>query len=207
MERQPVLRLYAKSVAFFFTLFFPGVALPRSNLEDRSIISTTKGAIDLNMDYKDYVVQLLESVPQRERKIALLQYELEHPAHISRDEMIDTLALSADSEAGQVKNHISDKTLYIALNYREKADRLNQEVVEDTATRLFQLEQERERLSYYVSLLEERQKQVIRKLFFQRLSPRQVSNDLRVSDRTVRNIKEAAIHALAEMYAYSGVSD
>ena len=159
------------------------------------------------MDYKDHVVRLLKSVPQREQKIALLRYELEHPAHVSRDEMIDTLAFSADSEAGQAKNHISDKTLYIALNYREKADRLNQEAVEDVAARLFQLEQERDRLSYYVSLLEERQKQVICKLFFKRLSLGQISIDLGVSDRTVRNIKDAAIHALAEMYAYSGVSD
>ena len=48
----------------------------------------------MNSDTKSYVVNLLETYQERKRKIAMLHYELEHPAHTSEAEMISAMTLS-----------------------------------------------------------------------------------------------------------------
>ena len=46
----------------------------------------------MNQDIKTYVVNLLETCQERKQKIALLHYELKHPAQISEIEMINAMA-------------------------------------------------------------------------------------------------------------------
>ena len=78
------------------------------------------------METKAYVVTLLESYQKRSKQIELLHYELSHPVRISENEMIGALALThSDEGGGHPGGHASDKTLYIALNYRERTDQLN----------------------------------------------------------------------------------
>ena len=55
----------------------------------------------MNSDTRTYVVNLLENCQERQRKIALLHYELEHPAHISETEMIRTMALGHQGQQWQ----------------------------------------------------------------------------------------------------------
>ena len=75
-----------------------------------------------NNDTRAYVVNLLETSQERKRKIALLHYELEHPAHTSETEMIGAMALGHGAGgSSHTEGHISDKTLYIALNYQDRA--------------------------------------------------------------------------------------
>lgn len=86
-----------------------------------------------NNDMMTYVVSLLETSLERKRKIALLHYELEHPAYTSETEMITTMALGHGngSNNGHTDGRISDKTLYIALNYQNRADKLNADTKEE----------------------------------------------------------------------------
>lgn len=93
-------------------------------------------------DMKTYVINLLETCQERKRKIALLHYELEHPAHTSETELITAMALGHgdSSNGGHVDGHISDKTLYIALNYQNRADTLNAEIKEEIVVQLLKLE-------------------------------------------------------------------
>ena len=85
----------------------------------------------MNGDIKSYVINLLETCQVRKRKIALLHYELEHPARTSEAEMISAMALGhgAGNSGGHTEGHISDKTLYIALNYQSKVDKLNADII------------------------------------------------------------------------------
>ena len=68
-----------------------------------------------NAETRTYVVRLLEFYQKRSKQIELLHYELYHPADISENEMIGALAL-AHGEGSGAGGHISDKTLYIAMN-------------------------------------------------------------------------------------------
>lgn len=99
--------------------------------------------------------------------------------------------------------HVSNKTLYIALNYQEKAEKLNAEVVNEAAEQLVKLEQEQARLEYYVSLLEPRQAEVIRRTFFKPEPQEVTAKALRISVRTVQAVKEQAIDALVDLYSFT----
>ena len=119
----------------------------------------------MNNDMRSYVINLLETYQERTRKIALLHYELEHPAYTSEAEMISAMALGHGAGGGShTEGHISDKTLYIALNYQSKVDKLNADTKEEIVVQLVELERDQKRLDYYISLLDERQINVLQLL-------------------------------------------
>lgn len=159
----------------------------------------------MNDDMRSYVLNLLETCQDRERKIALLHYELEHPAHASETEMISAMALGhgVGSGGGHVEGHISDKTLYIALNYQSKVDKLNADTKEEIVVQLVELEQEQKRLDYYISLLNERQAKVIKLTFFEGYAQNDVARKLAIVPRTVRRIKDEGVDKLVEMYSFA----
>lgn len=157
----------------------------------------------MNTDMKKQVTKLLETYPDRERQIALLHYEMQHSARISPEEMIDGMALGhGDGMGGSGKGRISNKTMYIALNYQEQMDRMNTEAANEIAQRLLELEGEQDRLRYYVFLLETREADVIRSFYIEGISWEEITQKIGVALRTVHKIKNRAIDHLAEMYAY-----
>lgn len=158
----------------------------------------------MSINMKEHVVGLLKTYPEQERKIALLHYELEHTAHTSGNEMIGAMALGHGGEFGHLDGHISDKTLYIALNYQLKADKLNADTRKEIVDQLVELEQEQRRLEYYVSLLEKRQALVIRMAYFEGASWEEIAEKTGVIVRTVHKIKNRAVEQLAEMYQFTG---
>ena len=92
------------------------------------------------MNVKDYVVQELESYPRTLRQIAVLRYELEHPVQVSTEEMLDAMAFARGEHFGVAPGHVSDKTLYIAMNYRQKANEVNAEISGEISAKLLELE-------------------------------------------------------------------
>lgn len=157
-----------------------------------------------NTDTRTYVVNLLETSQERKRKIALLHYELEHPAQTTEVEMISAMALghSAGGDSGHTDGHVSDKTLYIALNYQNRADKLNADIKQEIVIQLVELEQEQKRLDYYMSLLEERQVEVLKLSYFKMLPQEEVAKSLGLSVRTIQTLKSKALSTLVEMYQF-----
>ena len=143
-----------------------------------------------------YVLKLLESYNERERKIAVLRYNLEHPTTVSRAEQIEAMNFRHDDSLGHSAGHISNKTLYIALNYEEQAERMNAESAHEIAKELFALECEQ-------SLLDKRQAEVIRLVFVDGIPTKEVAASFGLTYRTIDRIKRTAIENLVEMYAYS----
>ena len=155
----------------------------------------------MNNDMRSYVINLLKTYQERKRKIALLHYELEHPARTSEAEMISAMALGHGAGgSSHTEGHISDKTLYIALNYQSKVDKLNADTKEEIVVHLVELEQKR--LDYYISLLESSQAEVIHLSYFERLSQEKVAESLDLSIRTVQTLKAKALKTLTGMYQY-----
>lgn len=156
----------------------------------------------MNTDMKERVMELLRTYPKRKREIDALRYELANPAQVSRAEQLEAMAFAhGDTEGRPSIGHISDKTLYIALNYQDKVDKLNSSVVDEVAGQLIETEQEQSRLEYYVSLLEPRQTEVIRRIYFKPESQGAVAKALNISVRTVQVVKAQAIDALVELYS------
>ena len=155
-----------------------------------------------NVETKAYVIGLLESYRKRAKQIELLHYELSHPTDISENEMIGALAL-AHGEGGGTGGHISDKTLYIALNYQQRTESANQGTRTEIVSQLVELEDQQERLNYYVSLLKARHAELLRLLYFEGYSQEECAKKLDVAARTVRRIKDDAIDELTEMYSFT----
>ena len=157
----------------------------------------------MNTDMKAHVVSLLETYLERERQISLLHYEMRHSARVSAEEMIDGMSLGhGDSLGSSGKSHISNKTMYIALNYQERVNHMNAEAANEIAQRLIELEAEQDRIRYYVSLLEKRESDVIRSFYIEGISWDEIAQKIDVALRTVHKIKNRAINHLVELYAY-----
>lgn len=45
----------------------------------------------MTVNIKSYVIQELEAYPRILRQIAVLRYEMEHPVHVSAQEMLDAM--------------------------------------------------------------------------------------------------------------------
>ena len=157
----------------------------------------------MNTEMKNRVLELLDNYHKRARLIALLRYELAHPAQVTEKDLIGAMNFARQEGAGSPEGHISNKTLYIALNYQDRARQLNAETFQEISAQLMKLEQEQDRLNYYLSLLEPRQEQVLRKAYLEKVPQEQVARELGVSVRSVQDIKAKAIDALAEMYAFT----
>lgn len=90
----------------------------------------------MSADMKSYVSELLEGYRARERKIAVLRYDLEHPSEVGVTEQIEAMNYGSGEGVGHSKGHVSNKTLYIALNYEEQAKQLNAESAKEIADEL-----------------------------------------------------------------------
>lgn len=108
------------------------------------------------------VKELLDTYRDREWRISVLRHEMENPAEVSKTEQIEAMNFAHGDGLGHTKGRVSNKTLYIALNYEEQVERMNAETTEKIAEELFELERKQNRLEVYVALLEERQADIIR---------------------------------------------
>ena len=157
----------------------------------------------MNAEMKNYVIKQLETYHDRERKIAVLRYDLEHPSEIGVTEQIEAMNYGSGEGVGHSKGHISNKTLYIALNYEEQAKQLNAESAKEIADELFILERRQKKLLYYISLLEKRQAEVVRMVYMEGVSTKKAAEQHGLNVRTIERIRKDAVDNLAEMYAYS----
>lgn len=157
----------------------------------------------MNAEMKNYVIKLLETYHDRERKIAVLRYDLEHPSEVGVTEQIEAMNYGSGEGVGHSKGHISNKTLYIALNYEEQAKQLNAESAKEIADELFVLERRQKKLLYYISLLEKRQAEVVRMVYMEGVSTKKAAEQHGLTVRTIERIRKDAVDNLAEMYAYS----
>ena len=157
----------------------------------------------MNAEMKNYVIKQLETYHDRERKIAVLRYDLEHPSEVGVTEQIEAMNYGSGEGVGHSKGHVSNKTLYIALNYEEQAKQLNAESAKEIADELFILERRQKKLLYYISLLEKRQAEVVRMVYMEGVSTKKAAEQHGLTVRTIERIRKDAVDNLAEMYAYS----
>ena len=156
----------------------------------------------MNENKKAQIINLLNHYKTYQERIALLRYELQHPAHISQNEMIDALSFSR-GEGGTVSlGHISNKTYYAAKEFKAETERANMEVTREIADRLIKLEGIVDRMDYYMTFLKEQERQVIEACFFEEQSIQKASETLGFSMWTVRKLRESAVERLTEMYSY-----
>lgn len=89
---------------------------------------------------KNLVMPLLQNYRANKRKIEQLRYELEYPARVSPDEMIEAMNFAKGDGEGRPSGSVSNKTLYIAMNFQSAADEANAALTHNLVSRLVPLE-------------------------------------------------------------------
>lgn len=154
---------------------------------------------------KTQVIEDLKQYPSLKKKITLLRYEQSHPARVTDGEVIDSMALSRPvSNNIKPSGFISDKTMRIAAQFRDRRDRLNQETVMEIAQELNAVERQVSKLEFYVSQLEEKQAEAIRKYYFEGKTWPELQREMHLTPRTLIKRRDDGLDALAEIYAYLG---
>ena len=168
---------------------------------------------------REQVIDDLKQYPELKKKVILLRYEQEHPAKISDSEVIDSMALSRPVSDGiRPAGFISDKTMRIATQFRDKKDRLNQETIMEIAQELYTVEQQisklefndgkayqvLSKLEFYVSQLEEKQAEVIRKYYFEGKTWGELQREMHLAPRTLLKRRDDGLDALVSIYSYIG---
>lgn len=151
------------------------------------------------------VIEDLKSYPELKKKVVLLRYEQEHPARITDGEVLDSMALSRPVSNGiRPSGYISDKTMLIATQFRDKADRLNQQTIMEIAKELHDVELQLAKLEFYVSQLDQKQAEVIRKYYFERKTWGELQREMHLAPRTLIKRRDDGLDALVSIYSYLG---
>lgn len=151
------------------------------------------------------VIEDLKSYPELKKKVVLLRYELDHPAKISDGEVIDSMALSRPISDGiRPSGYISDKTMRIAVQFRDRKDRLNQENIMEISQELHAVETLISKLEFHVSQLDPRQTEVIQKYYFEGKTWGELQQELHLSPRTLIKRRDEGVETLVDIYEYLG---
>ena len=148
-----------------------------------------------------YILTLLENYAKTTKEIELLRYELQHCNIVSPKEMIETLALSR--RENNPDSRYPHDVAGIAMCFREVTDRLNKDASNEVAAQYVALVRERERLQYYISLLEHRESTALKEHYFFQKSWTEIAKNLGVTRRTVYKIRAEAIDNLASFYRFT----
>lgn len=148
-----------------------------------------------------YILTLLENYAKTTKEIELLRYELQHCNIVSPEEMIETLALSR--RENNPDSRYPHDVAGIAMCFREVTDRLNKDASNEVAAQYVALVRERERLQYYISLLEHRESTALKEHYFFQKGWTEIAKNLGVTRRTVYKIRAEAIDNLASFYRFT----
>jgi len=154
------------------------------------------------MTSKQKMAALLKSYPRKVRQLEQLCHELEDPPRVSGYDVIDCLSMGSPVIGGGKSGQISDRTMMIALQYQEEAQKLNAETAAQIKGELQTLVAEIARLERYISLLNERQKEIIQRRYFEGQSWSDIEAELGLSRGTLNAERSRALDTLVSMYQF-----
>ncbi len=155
---------------------------------------------------REEVVRQLEEYSANKRRIDALRYELEQYSDVTPEEMIDSMNFSHGTDGVRSSaGHTSDKTPYIALNYLKRADEKNRRTKEEILAEYFPVVRKVDRLEHYISLLTSQEAAVIYLAYRDHLKKVDIAKRLKVSAKSVSNIKKRAIAHLCQLFDFTSM--
>lgn len=141
------------------------------------------------------------------KKISILRYELEHPASVSPEEMLESMNFAHGDGSGFSGGNVSNKTLYIAMNYQYAASQANTEITEQILNRLLPLERKISRMDYYLGLLAKEEELIIRQFYIEKQRASEIAAAMHTSVWSARRARDKAIEKLAGMISFAEGGD
>jgi DNA-directed RNA polymerase specialized sigma24 family protein len=145
------------------------------------------------------MIQFLKNYKQLRSRVLQLEYEIaESRPLVDEDEVIVSMALQ-EPPVGEGSVKITG-TEHIALSYADKAKRINFTYKQELTDEYLILKKDKERLEYYLSLLDDRQEKVLRLLYFEGKTIAVTTEELEISQTTLKTTRRAGIQKLVDMY-------
>ena len=151
-------------------------------------------------EIKNIVVNQLKDYRKNRQLIALLTFELAHPAKISNENVIDVLNHEG---VAPINGNTPSKTPGIAFNYRNLANWANESVRKEIAGQLYGLIRQQVRLETYINTMDTEYAQILRMTYMDGRSNREIAEVLGVSPRTVISHRKRAIDSFCELYMFA----
>lgn len=158
------------------------------------------------MEYStDHIIKKLQAYNESKRKLALLEFELANISCVSPQEMLEAMAFRSSSgeRASGTASPDKDKLIHIALNYNQLAEKKNQENYAEILNEWHEIRTELRRMDLCLSLLDEQLERVLRCVYFEKKTWREIEEETGLSRRTIIRRKQEALGALADMYSYT----
>lgn len=149
---------------------------------------------------KGYVEKMLNEYPRMVRERERLKKQIENCEFITADELISVMYYSHPQGERVQCSGISDKTARIAIEYREKLDRMNHDLIFPMQRRLQVLEGEIDFLEASIDELPEEMYDVMHELVIEGFTWEQVANDLYISISKLQKLRKDAINQLTRAY-------
>lgn len=143
----------------------------------------------MNKSDHERVLRVLNDYPNMMRKISILRYELEHPTTVTPEDMLEAMNYAHGDGGGVPSSTVSNKTLYIAMNYQYEAERANNEIRDQILARLLPLEQKIKRVDYYLGLLTENEEMVLRRMYIEKMRLSETATTMNISVWTARRLQ------------------
>lgn len=158
-----------------------------------------------------YTIEMMEEKLQSYNalkvRLALLEYELEHPACVSGMEILRTLAYRGSCESIPSQNnggHV-DRVASLATSYQKTADTLNKEVLEQLVCELEMVYSELSKMDMCINMLEKSQRIIIQDRCIEKKEWKLIEQETGMSRRTLVRRKQEALKSLVEMYNFISI--
>ena len=149
---------------------------------------------------KGYVEKIISEYPQMVRERESLKKQMEAQEFLSADELISAMSFSHPDGERVQSSDLSDKTARIALGYREKLERINEELIVPMQKRYQALNVEISFLEDAILNLPEDLAYVMQELVLKGHTWEEVSLELFISVTKLQKLRKAAIDNLIRAY-------
>ena len=152
------------------------------------------------METKEHVEQLLKTYHDMKRNMENLKLEMDRFSGMSYDKVIESLNFAAPTGERVQNNSVSDKPARIAHSYRDVADSMNLEILQELREQYYTLKSELDMLEHRINLLEPRISAIIWDMFILGLTWPVLCDKYNMSYATVGRYRNRGIVELVRLY-------
>lgn len=149
---------------------------------------------------KGYVEKMISEYPHMVREREHLKKQIESCELLSADELIGAMSFSHPDGERVQSSDLSDKTARIAMGYREKLDRINDELVVPMQKRYNALDTEISFLESSIEQLPEDMTTAMHELVIDGFTWEEVAANLYISITKLQKLRKTAIDNLTRIY-------
>lgn len=149
---------------------------------------------------KDEILEILKGYRDLKKHVLQLEYELAESDPLVNDEDI-IVSMAIDESPINCKTKKRAGTDDIALSYAKTADGINMRHKKSLEDELGILRRKKDRLEYYISLLDSKQANVLTSIYFEGLTFNEAAEKLFISSTALKSARLSGIKKLAEMYS------